>query len=91
MASTTKKRATASTVANHESSRAHLVIRFESRETEMPCGLLIDTTGPERSANIAQLDRDMTRESTKIGNDNICIPKLLEGVVAGKDITVYKG
>lgn len=89
-ANITMRRVSARTAANPESSRAHIVIRFENPETDVPYGLLIDVAGPEESENIAQLDAEMTRESSKIAQDNIYIRQLLQEVVAGNDIALYK-
>lgn len=66
------------------------MIRFENPETDVPYGLLIDMADPEELGNNAQLIPDMSRESTKIAQDNIHIHQLLQEVVAGNDIALYK-
>lgn len=90
--SITSSRLTAATVANKDSSRAHIAILFENPDMDMPYGLLIDVAGPGGSDNIAQLSQDMGRVSVRIANQNLWIRQLLQEVVAGNEggIALFK-
>lgn len=89
-ANITIKQDRASTAANLESSRAHIVICFENLETDTQYTLHIDLACHKQSGNIAALDAEMSLESTKIVQDNLYIRQFLQAVVTGNDLLLYK-
>lgn len=86
----TENRRKAENIANKESSRGHLVVRFEDQATGRLLGMLIDVAGPELSEHIKQLQPEMQKESDKIANDNINIRHLLEAYANAGDVTVLR-
>lgn len=89
----TSSRESARTPANLQSSRTHLMVRFENAETGEYLGLLVDVAGPEESGNRAALDTTaMKTTSAQISNSNIQFRLLIQELVtAGKsNLIKYK-
>lgn len=91
-------RATEPTAANSGSSRSHLVVVFNSLDSNAPYGILVDVAGCEESENMAELAEDMASDSRGFGRDNMYLRKLLEelvvhgkkGFVSRKQVSIYK-
>lgn len=75
LSSIDKARTTAATPANGTSSRAHIIVTFESDAGVLGC--IVDVAGAEESANRDLLDPDMKRTSAAIAVENGEFRKLL--------------
>lgn len=75
LSSIDKSRTTAATPANGTSSRAHIIVTFESDAGVLGC--IVDVAGAEESANRDLLDPEMKRTSAAIAVENGEFRKLL--------------